>query len=212
MKRSSILPTSFYHREVTEVARDLIGKVLVRRNPEGQVVGRIVETEAYLAVGDSACHAYRGRTRRNEAMYDPGGVAYVYAIHSQCCFNVVADSQDVPCAVLIRAVEPLEGLELMQRRRSARQRTVPPTAWQPRDLARGPGRLCQAFAIDRHLNHAALSTASQLWIRGGEPAGDVKRSVRIGVTSAQNLPLRFLEADNPFVSGPQRLNAQAQPA
>ena len=137
------LPRSFYNRDVILVARELLGKRLVRRTREGVASGRIVEVEAYLADGDSACHASRGMTRRNAAMFGPPGHAYVYSIHARFCLNVVTDLADVPSAVLIRAVEPLEGVAFMQRRRGKEKL---------RDLTCGPARLCEAFDVDRKLD------------------------------------------------------------
>jgi DNA-3-methyladenine glycosylase len=190
------LKQRFFARDVVVVARELLGQVLVHAAPEGTTSGRIVETEAYLAAEDPACHAFRGRTARNASMFGPAGRAYVYAIHSRWCLNAVAEGIDVPAAVLIRAVEPLEGIELMQARRGR-------TALL--DLARGPGRLCQAFGIDRQLDGWDLTNGETLWI-GKESkkrprADEIAISPRIGVTSAHDLPLRFFIKGSRFVSG-----------
>lgn len=177
-----------------QVARDLLGKRLVRATAGNLTAGRIAEVEAYLARDDPANHAYRGRTQRNAAMFGPPGHAYVYAIHARFCLNVVTEPAGVPSAVLIRAVEPLEGLELMQDRR----RTTAPL-----NLARGPARLCEAFAIDRTLNGWDLTRAERLWIDTLAPAPEpveIATATRIGVTSAKDLPLRFFTAGCPFVS------------
>jgi DNA-3-methyladenine glycosylase len=159
-------------------------------------VGRIVETEAYLPEGDPSCHGARGMTRRNASLFGPPGHAYVYAIHSRWCLNAVAEPENVACAALIRAVKPLEGIELMQTRRQ-REALL--------DLARGPGRLCQAFGIDRAQDGWDLALGEKLWIAGtprrlrrSEVMGI---SPRIGVTSAHNMPLRFFIAGSPWVSG-----------
>jgi DNA-3-methyladenine glycosylase len=192
----------FFDRPVTEVARELLGMLLVRTDHEGRTVGRIVEVEAYLAQGDSACHAAKGRQRRNASMFGPPGRAYVYSIHARYCLNVVTEPQGVPSAVLIRAVEPLEGIPLMQARRGRRRLL---------DLARGPGRLCEAFAIDRHLDGSALNADSPLWIAGDGlhvTADRIASSPRIGVTSAQHLPLRFFVDGSPFVSGPRKFHGR----
>ncbi|GIX47441.1 MAG: putative 3-methyladenine DNA glycosylase [Candidatus Tectimicrobiota bacterium] len=198
---AAVLPLAFYQRRPEHVARELLGKLLLRQ-VEGQLlVGRIVETEAYLATGDPASHAFGGRTRRNAAMFGPAGRAYVYALHRCHCLNVVTEAEGVPSAVLIRAVEPLAGLELMQQRRgTARQR----------DLARGPGRLCQAFAIDRRLDHWDLTRGEGLWLAADAtpPPTDVVATPRVGVTAARELPLRFCLRASPFVSpGPRRRSA-----
>jgi DNA-3-methyladenine glycosylase len=188
------LPRSFYARDPVAVARSLLGRLLLRRTAEGVSGGRIVETEAYLAAHDPACHAARGRTRKNASMFGPPGHAYVYPIHARYCFNVVTEPEDVASAVLIRAVEPLTGVAAMQLRR--RREPL-------RDLASGPAKLCEALAIDRHLDGWDLTLGRQLWIAddAGPPVFRIAQSPRIGVTSAQDLPLRFFVAGSRFVSG-----------
>ncbi|MBM4004612.1 MAG: DNA-3-methyladenine glycosylase [Planctomycetes bacterium] len=196
------LPREFFDRDPVRVAREAIGKLLISESAEGICAGRIVETEAYLARGDSACHAATRRSGRNEAMFGPPGHAYVYAIHSRWCFNLVTEPPEVGSAVLVRALEPLVGLAQMQRRRGI-TRTF--------DLARGPARLCEAIGIGRNHNHLDLVQGAGIWLASdGEAApsrGQIGRSVRIGVTSAQNLPLRFFVRDCRYVSGPRRLNS-----
>ncbi|MFO0816784.1 MAG: DNA-3-methyladenine glycosylase [Pirellulales bacterium] len=192
------LERNFYDRDTATVARELIGMHLIRETRAGRVRGRIVETEAYLPREDSACHAARGKTPRNASMFGKPGIAYVYAIHSRWCFNVVTESRGVPAAVLIRALEPLEGLSAMEERRGLTRML---------DLARGPARLCEAFEIDRRLDGWDLTQQQRLWIARAE--SDVKESPdivvtrRIGVTSAQDLLLRFACRENSFVSGPK---------
>ena len=189
------LPRDFYARDTIAVARELLGMQLIRATREGLVRGRIVETEAYLPTGDSACHAARGKTRKNAAMFGRPGIAYVYAIHSRWCFNVVTEAPGTPAAVLIRALEPLQGAPLMQRRRG----DVPVL-----DTTRGPARLCEAFAIDKRMNQWSLTSGRRLWIardetfEGAGPAIGV--SPRIGVTSAEDLPLRFTLVGNVYLS------------
>ena len=190
------LPRSFYSRDPAIVARELIGKVLVHETPAGRCAGRIVETEAYLSSRDSACHANRGMTRRNEAMFGPAGHAYVYMIHAKWCFNTVTEDVGLGSAVLIRALEPLDGLPLMHVRRSVESVL---------DLARGPARLCQALSIDCSHNHWDLTAGSGIWIEedlqmNGAPFR-VLRSPRIGISSATRRLLRFYLAGSPFVSG-----------
>ncbi|MFO7907596.1 MAG: DNA-3-methyladenine glycosylase [Planctomycetota bacterium] len=195
-----VLASEFYERHTTQVAEALLGKRLVRRARDGTTVGRIVEVEAYLHEQDSACHAARGFTPGNAAMFGPAGRAYVYPIHSRYCFNAVTLRRGYPCAVLIRAVEPLDGIPLMQQRRGR--------TWLA-DLARGPARLCQAFAIDGQLNHWDLTRGRRLWIDDelAQPANwNIATSARIGVSAAQHLHLRYYVVDSPFVSGPRRLN------
>jgi DNA-3-methyladenine glycosylase len=203
--RSSPPPLAFqfYDRHAVEVARDLLGKQLVRQTRAGLLRGRIVEVEAYLSDEDPACHAARGKTRKNASMFGPPARAYVYSIHARWCFNVVTEPEDVPSAVLIRALEPLAGLPLMQQRRATDK---------PLDLARGPARLCQALDIDRNLDGWDLTCGARLWIADDGDfrfdAGQIAASPRIGISAAQHLPLRFFFRGNPFVSGPKYLHAQ----
>jgi len=195
----AVLASDFYERDTRQVAQELLGKLLVRRTREGVTAGRIVEAEAYLHERDSACHAARGRTPSNAAMFGPAGRAYVYPIHSQYCFNTVTEQRGRPCAVLIRAVEPLEGIALMQQRRGRTWLT---------ELARGPARLCQAFAIDRQLDHWDLTRGRRLWIVDGivdSAEWTIGNSARIGVTSAKYLPLRYYVVGSPYVSGPRQM-------
>ena len=191
-----VLPPEFYGRDTVHVARDLLGKRLVRCSREGMTSGRIVEVEAYLHEDDPACHAARGCTPTNRAMFGPPGHAYVYPIHSRYCLNAVTMERGEASAVLIRAVEPLEGVALMQRRRR-RQSLL--------ELARGPARLCEAFAVDRRLDHWDLTRGQRLWICQGADAEvsdeEIGQSVRIGVTAAHHLPLRYFVKRSPYVSG-----------
>ena len=194
-----VLPRSFYARDPAAVARELIGKRLVRETPEGLCGGRIVEAEAYLSSRDPACHANRGMTRRNAAMFGPPGHAYVYMIHARWCFNCVTEDIGLGSAVLIRAIEPLEGLPLMHARRG-REHVL--------DLTRGPARLCQALSIDRSHNTWDLTAGSELWIEedaalNGTPL-KILRSPRIGISSAQHRLLRFSLAGSSYVSGRRR--------
>ena len=190
------LPRAFFDRDVGAVARDLLGCWLIRSTRRGIIVGRIVETEAYLPQQDPACHAARGKTPRNRVMFGPPGRAYVYSIHTRYCLNAVSLPRGVPSAVLIRAVEPLAGLALMAARRGT-DRVL--------DLARGPGRLCEAFQIDRRLNDHDLTRGTRLWIAASPSPvdGPIASSPRIGISSAQDLLLRFFLDGCPFVSGPR---------
>lgn len=194
------LTRAFYDRDPVIVARELLGKILVRKTEAGICTGRIVETEAYLSQGDTACHAHRGQTRKNASMFGPPGHLYVYPIHSRYCMNVVTEPAGVPSAVLLRAVEPLSGIELMRERR---QREA------LRDLTRGPGRLCEAFAITRVQDGCDLTRRGEIWIGNeNQPLTDTEvivLSPRIGVTSAHELELRFFLAGNLYVSGKRAL-------
>ena len=193
------LPPSFYARTAELVAPDLLGKLVLRRTREGLAAGRIVEAEAYLPAGDPACHAARGQTPRNTAMFGPPGRAYVYSIHSRWCLNAVTDAEGTPSAVLIRALEPLAGIPLMQRRRGSEHLL---------DLARGPARLCQALAIDRRQNTCDLTTRGGIWIAADASfslaGAAIGVSPRIGVTSAHDLPLRYFLDGSRYVSGPRK--------
>ncbi len=200
------LPRRFFSRDAVLVARDLVGTILVRRSRQGTTTGRIVEVEAYLPVDDSACHGARGWTPSNRALFGPPGCAYVYPIHSRYCLNAVTREAGVASGVLIRAVEPWHGVALMQGRRGC---------LAVRDLARGPARLCEAFAVDRRLDRWNLTRGRRLWIMD-LPAlrprpEEVGRSVRIGVTAAHDLPLRFFWRHSPFVSGPRKWTYAQEP-
>ena len=193
------LPRTFYTRSnVVTVARDLLGKLLVvpAKNDE-RVSGMIVETEAYRGPLDRAAHSFGGRrTKRTEPMYAIGGTAYVFFVYGMYYqFNVVTNAAETPHAVLIRAVEPVEGIELMRERRQG----------QPdRNLTKGPGKLCIAMGIDRSLDGADL-LGERVWLEAGEKIGRsrIASGPRIGIDYAEewiDKPWRFWISDNPFVS------------
>jgi len=181
-----------------ELARCLIGKVVVRTTPDGIVSGRIVETEAY-PVGDAAGHAYRGETARNHALFLCRGHAYVYLAYGvSYMLNVSSEDAGVGAGVLIRALEPLEGVATMQRNRGVQ--TL-------RDLARGPGRLAAAFDIDRRLDGIDLCRMGPLWLaRDHCETLEIGTSTRIGLSKEVDRLLRFYVRGNGFVSGPKALN------
>jgi DNA-3-methyladenine glycosylase len=183
--------------DTVELARFLVGKFIVHDLPAGRISGRIVETEAY-PIGDPAAHSYRGQTPRNGSMFLRRGHAYVYFVYGSCfMLNVSSERHGVGGGVLLRALEPHEGIELMRRRRrSARMR----------DLTRGPGRLAQALGIDRRQDGLDLCAPGPLRLASGNaPNGRLGYSVRIGLTRAADQVLRFYERGNEFVSGPKRL-------
>ena len=193
------LPREFYTRpDVLEVARDLLGKKLVVPHRNGtRVAGIIVETEAYRGPQDRASHAWNGRrTKRTETMYGTGGTAYVYFVYGMYYqFNVVTNGEEIPHAILVRALEPVEGLEIMRRRRKGRR---------DHELTSGPGRLCIAMGIDRSLDKADL-LGERCWIEPGLEISPRKiaRGPRIGIDYAEEWvmkPWRFWIKDNPFVS------------
>ncbi|HET7373077.1 MAG TPA: DNA-3-methyladenine glycosylase [Gemmatimonadaceae bacterium] len=192
------LPESFYDRDTELVARELLGAILECHTPEGIAAGRIVETEAYLGEHDLACHAAVGRTTRTAPLYGPPGIAYVYFIYGMYwCFNAVTRAEHEPSAVLVRAVEPVTGLELMRRRR--------PHARRDTDLANGPGKLCLALGIDGRQTWNPLQRPP-LVIRAGEAVADSEVDVtpRIGITKAAEWPLRWVVRDSAHVSGKRR--------
>jgi DNA-3-methyladenine glycosylase len=197
--RGSPLPRSFYLEPTLVVARRLLGKILVHATPDGTTAGRIVETEAYRGPADRAAHSRGGhRSARNEVMYGPPGHAYVYFVYGMHhCVNVVTQPVDVPEAVLIRALEPVEGIALMRLRR--RLSDGPESR-----LCRGPGALCQALGIDRSCNGADLC-GHVLTLRDAPeiPSRLVARAPRIGVAYAGTdaaRPWRFLVRGSPAVS------------
>lgn len=187
--------------DTVDLARYLIGKILVRETRGGRMSGRIVETEAY-PVGDSTSYAFRGRTERNAPLFLDRGHAYVRLMYGAAHgLNLSAERGGVGAAALIRALEPLEGIEQMRRRRRGVELT---------DLARGPGRLTAALAIDPRFDGVDLCVASNLWV--GVLKGDAVQvgvTTRIGLSREQHRPLRFFAAGSPFVSGPRRLLAEA---
>ena len=183
--------------DTVELARYLVGKVAVHDTGDGRISGRIVETEAY-PVGDSAGHAFRGETRRNASLFLGPGYAYVYFTYgSSFMLNVTSEEAGVGAGVLLRALEPMEGIELMQRLRGGAGRL---------DLARGPGRLAQAMQIDFRQDGLDLCAGGPLWLAASvRQTGAVGTSVRIGLTRTVDRKLRFYERGNPYVSGPKRL-------
>jgi DNA-3-methyladenine glycosylase len=184
--------------DTVSLARHLIGKVLVRELPEGSASGRIVETEAYV-VGDAAGHAYRGMTQRNHSLFLERGHAYVYfAYGSSFMLNVSSEMPGIGAGVLIRALEPLEGISIMRLNRGIERL---------RDLARGPGRLAAALRVDRSLDGLDLCRDGPLWLAHGDSEpGEIGQSIRIGISRDANRLLRFYLRASPFVSGPRSLN------
>jgi len=187
---TEILPESFYARPTVEVARDLLGKILVH----GQTAGRIVETEAYLGLEDLAAHASRGITARTRVLFGPPGRAYVYFIYGRYeCLNLVAEAEGTPGCVLIRALEPLAGIAIMRRRR--------PAARSVEDLASGPGKLTLAMGVTRR-HYGAQVTRGALTVRRWKnaPGFEVLATPRIGIRHCADWRLRFLIAGNRCVS------------
>jgi len=196
----SKLPRSFYLRSTLTVAKDLPGRYLVRRTGEKLLIGKIVEVEAYLGELDPASHAYRGRTRRNEAMFETGGHLYVYFTYGMhfCC-NVVTEEEGKGRAVLLRAVEPIEGIDAMAANRGLN--LSPSAPKKLLELTNGPAKLCQAFGIAREQNGIDL-LGRELFIARGEDISrnDLASSPRIGINNGKEKRWRFYIRDNPFVS------------
>ncbi|HVI27027.1 DNA-3-methyladenine glycosylase [Hansschlegelia sp.] len=184
--------------ETAALARFLIGKLVARALPDGLVSGRIVETEAY-GVGDAAGHGYGGMTERNRSLFLERGHAYVYFIYGRSwMLNVSSETPGVGAGVLIRAIEPRDGVSIMRLNRGTSVL---------RDLARGPGRLAAALRVDRSLDGIDLCRDGPLWLaRGDDPAGEIGQSVRIGISREADRPLRFYLRGSPFLSGPRPLN------
>ena len=186
-----ILEWEFFARPTALVAQELLGKLFFWQGPKGQVGGRIVETEAYLGPDDPACHSSRGMTPRNAAMFGRAGRHYLYRIYGvHLCYNITTDAEDIPAAVLLRALEPLFGLKEMafRRNQAPKQR-----------LAAGPGNICQAMGLDLSLNGLGLEEASLVFADDGcRP--QIGISGRIGISQAAELPLRFYILDSRFIS------------
>ncbi len=189
------LGSNYYLGDTAAVARALLGHYLCHEAADGFTAGLIVETEAYLADNDPACHAYRGMTRRNQAMFGPPGRAYVYFIYgSYYCLNVVTGVEGRGEAVLIRAVEPLEGLDLMRKRRDI--------DCPDRDLTNGPGKICSAFAIDWSYNNHNLSEKPLYLAENScrDPIMNIAAATRIGLSVKCDQELRFFISGNQFLS------------
>lgn len=194
------LPQSFYDRPTLEVARELLGCELWVRKGKSVLGGRLVEVEAYIGEEDPACHAHRGRTRRNEQMYGPPGLAYVYFTYgNHWMLNFVTERALFPAAVLIRGIEPLAGIELMRRRRHVER---------DYDLTSGPGKLTEAFGITGDDNGTSLCGPRFTVTRGKPNDSIVVTSGRIGVNEGHERPWRFYFEGSPWVSK-YRLGSQA---
>lgn len=194
----AILPVSFYEQDTVSAAQELLGCFLEHRGKTGSVTGRIVETEAYIA-GDEAAHSFRGKTKRNSVLFGPVGHAYVYFVYGMhCCLNAVTGKEGVGEAVLIRALEPIRGIGIMQQRRETTDL---------KNLCSGPGKLTEACGITLACNGISLTDSplriiSEADIPGFAPVGspDIVRTTRIGITKSADLPLRFMLKGNRFVS------------
>lgn len=190
-----ILESKIFRQSTVDVAEDLLGKYLCRESGEGLVCGRIVETEAYLSEDDPACHSSRGMTGRNASMFGSAGKAYIYFIYGKYyCFNVVTGAEGTGEAVLVRAVEPMVGLDIMKQRRSFDRGRY--------QLASGPGKLCQAFAIDQAFDGHDLQK-KPLYLAADKTVVSRMQIIatpRIGISSAQDRLLRFIVSESKYLS------------
>jgi DNA-3-methyladenine glycosylase len=207
MAKAQILPRDFYLDPPDVVARNLLGKLLVRRyetearsrRKTERLAGRIVEVEAYFGLDDPAAHAFAGKTERNAVLFGPPGFAYVYFIYGMhFCLNFSCEPEGHGAGVLLRALEPVEGLDTMARLRGL------DSASKPRLLTSGPGRLCQALSIDRETHNGIDVTSARSGLHvedDGFVPGEIAASRRVGIRKAADRPLRFTIAGNRFVSG-----------
>lgn len=199
----TLLGRDFFGRPTLTIARAMLGQLLVREIEGQRLVGRIVETEAYIGSEDTACHASKGRTPRTEVMFGPPGHAYIYLVYGlHYMLNLTTEAVGFPAAVLIRAIEPLAGLPVMRRYRHK----ADCLAIEPVNLTNGPGKLCQALAIDKTLNMIDLTAGQTLWLEQGEPIPNLAIAVgpRVGIAYAdphdRAAPWRFWLRNNRFVS------------
>ena len=203
LRSAPALPRAFYDRDPVTVARDMLGKLLIRREGRKLLAGRIVEDEAYLA-DDPAAHAYSGRTPRNAVLFGPPGYAYVYFIYgNHYCLNVSCLPDGFAGGVLFRAMEPVAGVETMARARGLELASVPRIS-QLRLISSGPGRMCEALGITRERDNGKdfTSSRSDLWFADDSYRPEkIVATPRIGITKAVDEPLRFVVAGNPYVSG-----------
>jgi len=197
-KKMRKIKKNFYNRNTIKVAQEILGKFLVRKIGKKIIAGKIVETEAYVGPSDLASHASRGKTARTEPMFGPPGHAYVYLVYGlNYCFNIVTEKENYPAAVLIRAIEPTDGIDLIKKFRKNQKIIF--------NLTNGPGKLCQALKIDKSLNNSDISK-NILWVedRGLKiKPSEIVAAKRIGVDYAgqyKNKPWRFYLRGNPFVS------------
>ncbi len=180
-----IITRNFYQREPSLVAQELLGKYLVRKIDENFLIGKILETEAYLGKTDPAAHGFKGKTRRNAVLFGEAGMAYIYSIHRYHCFNIVTETIDMPSGVLVRAIKPVEGIEMMKQLRGVEI---------GKGFTNGPGKVCQAFDITRKLNGVDVTSSySPLFITEGERVifDLIEKSKRIGISKGRDLLLRY---------------------
>ncbi len=187
-----ILPKKFYARDAEKVAKELLGKLLVRDLNGKELIGKIVETEAYYGLDDPASRAYTGKKNMNSVMWEEPGTIFIYMVHNNWLMNIVTGRKDDPQAVLIRAVEPIEGVEIMKKNRGMDN---------IKNLTNGPGKLTKAFAIDKSFNRKKIyRRETGLYIKDNKEKFEIDTSNRIGVSRDLEKHLRFFIKGNPFVS------------
>lgn len=193
MNTSKTLPRSFYHRDTATVARELLGKILVRKIDGDILSGKIVETEAYLPYDDPAAHNFIGKTPRNNVLFGEAGLTYVHSIHRYHCIDITTEKFGIPGSVLIRALEPLSEIDKMKNFRKQDQLSK---------LTSGPGKLCQALDIKRENNGVDVTDPESeiVILDNGSDDHHITASVRIGISKAVDLPLRFYLTGNLYVS------------
>lgn len=197
--RSLVLPHNFYKRPVINVAKDLLGKVIVKKEGNRVLAGRIVEVEAYDGEADQASHSYKGKTKRNEMMFNEGGYFYVYFTYgAHFCSNVVTGKKNYGAAVLIRAVEPLLGINKMITNRFGRKLQSEKEIY---NLTSGPGKVCQAFGFSKEYSGCDLTNSAIFIVNQPKlKTSNIGISKRIGITKSVSLPWRFFEIGNPYLS------------
>ncbi len=199
------LKNEFYEQNTLKLAKALLGKYLVRNYNKITLVGKIVETEAYYGPNDLASHASKGKTERTKIMFDRSGLAYIYLIYGMYyCFNITTEKENFPAAILIRAIEPIEGIKQMYKNRNLSLAHYPKLNTQ---VASGPGKLCQAFKIDKHLNGENLVTSQRIYLAKNNKeiinSSQIKKAKRIGVDYAgkyKDKLWRFYLKNNNFIS------------
>ncbi|MGI6684924.1 MAG: DNA-3-methyladenine glycosylase [Bacillota bacterium] len=187
------LTKDFFNRETTVVAKDLLGKIMSVDYVGINLSGVVVETEAYLGINDPGSHSFRGKTKRNATMFGPAGVSYIYQIYGiYFCYNVTTDREDIPAAVLIRALEPLTGIEIMKENRG-KEKII--------DLCSGPAKLVQAMGITKQMDGtSAVDGPVRFFIGEKETPFQIVETTRIGLSQGADLKLRYYIKDNPFIS------------
>ena len=187
-----MLKKEFYLQDTAKIAEELIGTTLVKIENSNLIAGKIVETEAYLSENDEASHSFSGKSKRNAPMFEEGGILYVYLIYGvHHCINIVTEEQWKGCAVLIRAIEPIEGIEIMQKNRQIDNINL---------LGKGPGNTAKALNFTRNDNYSSL-TSEKLHIIERKSSVEIGKSERIGISKSKELQLRFFDLNSKFVSG-----------